>query len=295
MTGGKMKSMTGYGAAEGMVGGGRVFIEIKSVNHRYCDITLKIPPKMNALDPLLRNAVKRSVERGKIELFLKERRGIAESKDISIDIPLARKYQRCLKQLERELGPFKKDIHLLEAIDAKELILIEDVGADYSRYWGAIEKIAWAALKKLDVMRAREGSHLLADQKKRLHKIERLTSEISARASLSARQNGQKVRDKFAQMGGQVPQDRVDAEVASVIDKIDVAEELTRLGSHIKQYRLIIQEKAGVGRQLDFLLQEMNREINTIGSKACDAQVSNCVVFVKTELEKLREQVQNIE
>jgi len=285
-----MKSMTGYGSAEGRVGKGNVFVEIKSVNHRYCDLQLKIPPKMNRLDPQLRGLVRSKLERGKVELFLKERRGIAEGKDLSLDLSLAKKYHKCLKDLERQLGFKMNNVHLLELIDARELISIEDVGVDYSKYWSVIRRLANIALNKMDQMRAKEGAYLLKDQRKRLKKVLSIVSSISKLSKVAMKKHKQKLQVKASKNN-----DRFEPEFSAQLDKIDISEEITRLGSHIKQYGHIIGKKGAIGRQLDFILQEMNREINTIGSKACDAKIASSVITIKSELEKLREQVQNIE
>lgn len=292
-----MKSMTGYGAAEGKVGKGRVFIEIRSVNHRYCDIQIKIPPRMNLLDPLFRELIKNRVERGKIELFLKERKGIAASRELSLDVALAKKYHKCLEELEKELGPNKREVHLLEVIDARELINIEDVDIDYGKYWSVIKKIAAEALQKMERMRAREGAYLLKDQKKRLKKVASYVENVAKQSGKNLSKQQTKMRKKLMKgvSGNSHTKDRIEAEINFLSDKMDISEELTRLRSHISQYRKILMQKGAVGRQLDFLLQEFNRETNTIGAKAGDAEISKYVVSVKSELEKLREQVQNIE
>lgn len=293
-----MKSMTGYGSAEGEIGSGRVFVEVKSVNHRYCDIQIKIPPKMNSLDPHFRSLIKSCMERGKIELFLKEKRGIAHSKDLSIDVSLARKYNRCLKKLEEELGYRGRAIHPLEVLDMKELIMIEDIGIDYSKYWNPIMKITRAAIDKMDRMRRREGAFLHNDQKARLKKVLSAVGKIEERSKISAGAQRSKMLEKLQRSSSEVTagvRDRIDADVGFLIDKLDITEELTRLRSHLNQYGHILAGKEAVGRQLDFILQEINREINTIGSKSADAAISNLVITVKSEVEKLREQVQNIE
>lgn len=292
-----MKSMTGYGSAEGRVGKGVVFIETRSVNHRYCDILLKIPPRMNLLDPYFRKLIKDKCERGKIELFLKEKRGITATRELSLDITLAKKYHECLEQLKKELGPGKKEVHLLEVIDARELINIEDLNVDYAKFWSSIRKIAVTALNKLDKMRICEGAYLLRDHKSRLEKIGTLIDRIFSQSKKSFENYQSKMKQKIKKSLGQQNnlKDKISSEIASLAEKMDIAEELTRLKSHLSQYRHILKQKGAVGRQLDFLLQEMNREVNTIGAKASDAKISTYVVSVKSELEKLREQVQNIE
>jgi len=292
-----MKSMTGYGSAEGKVGKGRVFIELKSVNHRYCDILIKIPPKMNSLYPAFNTMVKGQIARGKVELFLKERKGVLETRDLSLDLSLARKYHECLEKLQKSLGPQKKEVHLLEVIDARELIKVVELDIDYTKYWNCIKRIVSEALNKLEKMKAREGAYLLKDQRVRLKKVGALVERISRQTKVGLKSYEKRLRTRLLNSVGRnaVPRDRIDTEIAILAEKMDIAEELTRLGSHIKQFGHIIGQKGAVGRQLDFLLQEMNREVNTLGAKSGDAQISKYVVTVKSELEKLREQVQNIE
>lgn len=292
-----MKSMTGYGSAEGKVGRGRIFAEIKSVNHRYYDVALKIPPRLNPLDPHIRTILKNIIGRGKVEIFLKERRGITESKNLSVDIELAKKYHKCLEKLQRELGQKKSDLNLLEIIDVRDLITTEDINIDYSRYWNDIKKIVLDAAKKLDKMRLKEGAFILNDQRMRLKKIGSYVDRITAQSAESLKKYKTRIRERFCngEGPGAIPKERIDSEIAFLAEKADIAEELTRLKSHLEQYGQILGQKGAQGRQLDFLLQEMNREINTLGAKAGDAAISKYVINVKSELEKLREQVQNIE
>lgn len=292
-----MKSMTGYGSAEGAVGLGRVFVEVKGINHRYSDIQLKIPPRMNSLDPRIRDTIKKFIERGKVELFLKEKREIAASKNINVDIELARKYFSGVKRIQKEVGIRGDSAALFQMVDMGKFITLEDIEEDYNRYWRQIESLVFKAMKKMDVMRKKEGAFILNDQRRRLGIIRGLVDKIASQAETSVKKYQQEMKEKFekAVSAVSIPQERVDSELVHLADKLDVSEETTRLFSHLKQYEHILSGPGAVGRQLDFLLQEMNREINTIGSKASSAKISAFVVSIKTELEKLREQVQNLE
>lgn len=269
-----MRSMTGYGAAEGKVGKGKVFVEVRSVNHRYCDLQLKIPPKMGALDPRIRKLLQASIDRGKVDFFLKERIGIESNVQLIVNEPLVRKYQSVLRKLSRLLGQKMPD-DLLSVVEIKDLLLVQEGSVSYESLWPQMRRIVAQAVAKLNKMREAEGRFLHQDQVRRAGRITRLVKHIQGFA----------VHDEA----------KLQNDDSALADRVDVAEEITRLKSHLNQYRGVLNAKGAIGRQLDFLLQEMNREINTIGSKALNVSISRLVVEAKSELEKLREQAQNIE
>lgn len=291
-----MKSMTGYGSHEAKIGNGRLFIEIKSINHRYCDIQIKMPAKMTSLDLSLRKLINQYVERGKVEVFLKEKVWIKREKKLSIDMELAKKYNKCLHEIQNKLPGSADGNSLLDVIDLKDLIVMEDTHVDYSKYWNSIKKITEIALKKMDNMRLAEGNFLVKDQTKRLKNLVLIMERIDKQSVLSIKKTQKKhvSKTKKNALNG-YGEDRLENELISIGDKLDISEEIIRFKSHVDQYRTIIKHKGPVGRKLDFLLQEMNREMNTIGSKSCDSKISSNVVIGKSELEKLREQIQNIE
>lgn len=270
-----MKSMTGYGAAEGPVGRGKIFVEIRAVNHRYNDLSLKIPPKLNVLDPKLRKLLTGAISRGKIEMFIKERQACEPAPKVTVNIPLARAYERGLRDIERTLKLSAHD--LFSCIPLGDVLRVEDPEIRYDRLWPEVSRVAQKALAQFDKMRSVEGAHLLKDQRRRLKLIQQMVAKVEARMKLLKAQRA--------------------AELAATgaLDRSDVTEELVRFASHCAQYGTYLSASGAVGRQLDFLLQEMNREVNTIASKAGDASVSQLIVDVKSELEKLREQAQNIE
>lgn len=279
-----MKSMTGYGAAEGAVGQGAVFIEIRAVNHRYNDIILKMPPKLNVLEGKFRKLIQGVVARGKVELFLKEREEWAPMPRVTVNRPLVKAYARCLRNLERELGATKHD--LLDVVDLKELMRVEEPVVNFVRLWGALQRVGRTALARFEAMRRAEGAHLQRDQRQRLRRLLQLVTQIQRRTL----QNQRVLQQQWA-----TDPNRGAGEGHPGVDRMDITEELVRLQSHGEQYRQFLTAREPVGRQLDFLLQEMNREVNTMASKASDAQISQLVVHAKSELEKLREQAQNIE
>ncbi len=288
-----MKSMTGYGTAEGKVGKGRLFIEVKTVNHRFCEINIKQPPKMGVLESLMKKHLQNRYMRGKVDVFVKEKEVLFGDTELHVDTELARKYLGCLKKLEKNLK-LKASDEFLHYVGLDHFVTLKEKEGDYSRMWNQIEKLLRLACNHVDKMRAREGLHTQKDQKKRVKHIEKNIAQIHRRAATALNRHRERVRSMVAG-SGQVDDKRLETEVAYLGGRQDIAEELTRLESHIKQYESLLVSRDAVGRKLDFLLQEINREVNTIGAKAADSEISRLVVDCKTELERLREQVQNIE
>lgn len=290
-----MKSMTGYGAAEGKVGEGSIFVEVRTVNHRYCDINLKIPPKYFVLDQKFRKTLQKKLSRGKVELFLKERQEVEPTPRALLNVPLARAYERCLREFERA---FKTEKHpLLDVVSFSELVRLEEKPVRYDRLWKQINKICNEAIEQLEQMRKVEGAHLKSDQMRRLKRLESFRSQIAKRSERNRNLLQKKFNQNSARSSGSEGNGSRNSHesLSASIDRMDISEEITRLHSHLSQYKKFVSRSGSIGRQLDFLIQEMNREINTIGSKASDAKVSQMVVEAKSELEKLREQAQNIE
>ncbi len=269
-----MRSMTGYGAAEGKVGRGKIFVEIRAVNHRYCDLQVRMPPKMGALEPKVRKLLQGCIDRGKVDFFLKERIGIESNVRLIINEPLVRQYQSVLRKLSRMVGQ-KVPGDLLNVVDIKDLLQVREGEVSYESLWPQMRRVVNQATAKFNKMRETEGRFLHQDQVKRAGRIALLVRHIQKLAA----------QDEA----------RLQNDGSVMADRVDVAEEITRLQSHLNQYREVLTAGGAIGRQLDFLLQEMNREINTIGSKALNVSISRLVVEAKSELEKLREQAQNIE
>lgn len=292
-----MKSMTGYGSADGKVGRGELYIEIKSVNHRFCDISYKIPPKMGVLESYIRDIIQTKVSRGKVEIYFKEKMDIAQSGEMIVNVELARKYQKIIQKLNAVLGIKKVDINLYDIIDVRELISTKETSVSYEEYWKSIESILRNALSKFDKMRKVEGLHIKKEQQRQLNELSGILKRVQMQSKKTVNGYEARMRSRLDVLlkGATLDEQRVRSELAFLADKFDVAEELSRLDSHIKQYRALLESNESVGRSLDFLLQEMNREINTLGSKANDVVNSKHVVDIKGILEKMREQAQNIE
>lgn len=288
-----MKSMTGYGTAEGKVGKGLLFVEVKSVNHRFCEINVKQPPKMGVLESYIKKYLQNRYIRGKIDVFIKEKTPLFGDVALTVDSELAKKYQNCLKKLKRELKLTTTD-EFLHYVGLDHFVTLKEKEGDYSRLWKEIEVLLNKACSNVEEMRHREGKYIQVDQQKRIRLIKKMVIQIEKYSARALDKHRNRVR-KIISKSGQVDEQRLETEVAYLGGRQDIAEELTRLESHINQYASLVKEKGSVGRKLDFLLQEVNREINTIGSKAADADISTLVVNCKSELERLREQVQNIE
>ena len=286
--------MTGYGSAEGKVGQGTFFAEVRSVNSRFLDLACKLPPSMYVLEPDIKKIVQNKISRGKIDVFCKEKTPFAEAVELSVNRELVKQYRKCLDEISGMLGR-KVSSHLLEVVDLKELVMFREKKVDMKSLWKQMEKVVHAALVKYDAMRVREGQALKRDQNLRLSNISRTISQIEKRSAQKAGESRKKLESKIrANMNSGNLQQQNNA-MPSAGEKSDITEEIIRLKSHIHQYRQMMQKSGPIGRQLDFLIQEMHREINTIGSKACDGAIAGFVVETKAEVEKLREQVQNVE
>lgn len=279
-----MQSMTGYGTAAGPVGQGRVYLELKTINHRYCDITLRIPGRMGVLEAKVKETLQRRFDRGKVELFIREVEPIFGGSQLVVNVDLARQYQKSLKQLQQSLGVVSKS-DFLSLVGLSPFIQSKEKEGNYLKHWRAIQRLLDRAAAHVDRMRAAEGAHLLKDQKLRLKNMDHFLHHIEVRARENAKQ-------RRVNLSAGVSNGNLETGVPA--DRMDITEELIRLKSHTKQYASLLSAKDPVGRKLDFLIQEMHREVNTVGAKAADAGISSAIVEVKALLENLREQVQNI-
>lgn len=290
-----MKSMTGFGTAEASVGRGRLFIEIKSINHRFCEVLVKLPGKMGSLDGPIRREMQKRFHRGKIEVFLKEKSPLFGGMKLSLDLELAHSYQAAFRKLSKALGESSKRSFLDQA-NFDRFIVAEERDGSYERLWASISRLMRRAAVQVERMRTTEGRHLEKDQRRRLIHIKKLVEKIERQSSRAFDQHVHRMKQNMATGSGPSrDESRLHEEAAYLVGRQDIAEELTRLLSHVHQYEKLLNGSGAVGRKLDFLLQEMHREINTIGAKGADASISQHVVECKAELERLREQVQNVE
>jgi uncharacterized protein (TIGR00255 family) len=293
-----MKSMTGYGRGEASQDGFKITVEISSVNRKQTEISVILPRELEMIEAQIRDQINRHIARGRLIVRVSLHAGASKlSARMHLNLPLARAYARELRRLSRQLilpGPVTLD-HLARApgvFQTDEELAVEE---DFSR---AVGKALKSALARLVKMREREGAHLAADLAQRIAVMRTAVRRIQRYAPQVARHYRQQLIERIRNAGLDAPgveDDRLLKEVVYFADRSDISEELTRLQSHFQQFEDGRKSKEPVGRMLDFLAQEMNREVNTIGSKANDSQISREVVTIKAELEKFREQAQNVE
>ncbi|MGB0910945.1 MAG: YicC/YloC family endoribonuclease [Nitrospirales bacterium] len=291
-----MKSMTGFGKRETEWKGLSVGVELKSVNHRYCEVVARLPRSLVGAEEDLKQIIHRQCERGRIEYSVSINAIGHRQKSLVLDRAAAGDYHRLLKELQRELhleGPI--DVGLIAGF--RDVMVVKEQSFDEKGTQNVVARLTKGALTDLNAMRTREGKALLEDTVKRLQAIRLALKAIERRVPDSVQEHFERMKKRVTKLLGENPSnlDRLHQELATYADRCDITEELTRLASHLSQFQESSKAKGAIGRRLDFLLQEMGREINTIGSKANDADIALQVVTVKSELEKIREQVQNIE
>ena len=292
-----MKSMTGFGKREMLSQGTMVGVEIRSVNHRFCEIMTRLPKTLSSMELDLKEQIKQVCERGRVEVMVTVNGGsVGGKKVVQLDRSLARRYIQELKGLQRECQ-LSGTIDVNVVAGFRDLFSVSEEPAPLQDLSKMVISLTQKALGDLEKMRKKEGAVLQKDLTQRLHAIEGRLRTVQQRIPLSLQASGVRLKGRVAKLleGQSVNMDRVAQEMAMLAERSDVTEELTRLKSHVSQFRTALKAKGSVGKRLDFLLQEMGREVNTIGSKANDGEISSEVVELKSELEKIREQVQNIE
>lgn len=291
-----IKSMTGYGSAKGVSGAIDISVEVKSVNNRYLDCTIRIPRVYSVMEETLKACVTRSTSRGKVDVFVNIDTAKAETLSIRINKPAADAYVAALKTLAETYG-LTGAISATDLTRFPEVLQSEKIEADVEELTGVIRTVLESALKDFNAMRAREGENLATDITKRLATIERLTSQAEVCSPKSVAEYRARLETKMAEVlqNKDIDPARILMEAAIFADRVAISEETVRLKSHIEQLQSMLEGGEPVGRKLDFLIQELNREANTIGSKGNDAEMARIVVDLKAEIEKIREQAQNIE
>lgn len=291
-----MLSMTGFGRGEYKEGGVELTVEIKTVNNRYLDVAVKSPRVFNAYDDEVRSSVRKMMTRGHADVFVTLSDKREKEKSLRLDEGAARAYVQAAKTVSALFPEVENDLTVTGVLRFPDVIKSDDITAIDDELVKALNAALEIALKNLNAMRQKEGEKLAADMLSRMDEIERLVSKIEKRAPLVAENYRVKIGEKLKKIldGVEVDEARLLSEVAIFTDRCNIDEELTRLGSHISQFREICREGV-VGRKLDFLVQEFNREANTICSKSNDVEVTRLGLALKNEIEKIREQVQNVE
>lgn len=291
-----LKSMTGYGRSERIENGKRILVEIKSVNHRYSDYSIKVPRYYGFLEDRVRKRASEFISRGKVDIFVAIENYSDNGVEISLKEDYAKNYIDTLYYL-RDKFNLRDDITVTSVARNQDIFNIELKMEDEEKVWQLVRPVLSDAISALSAMRSREGERIEQDLKMRIEYMKTLADEIDRRSPETVAEYREKLYTKIKELlaDKEIDEARVLTEVAIFADKIAVNEEMVRLASHFEEFYNIISADEPAGRKLDFLIQEINREVNTTGSKANDIKIAKLVVNLKAEIEKLREQIQNIE
>ena len=290
-----VKSMTGFGRFETADGNRKCTVEIKSVNHRYLDLNIKMPKKLNFFEAAIRNVLKEYIQRGKVDVFITYEDLTEQNVSIKYNKELAAEYLKYLRQMSEEFG-LDDDIRVSTLSRYPEVFSMEDVDVDEEELWNMLEKTIRKAAEGFVESRIKEGENLRADMVSKLEGMLKLVDYIAERSPAIVQEYKKRLEEKVKELlDSNVDENRILTEVTIFADKSCVDEELVRLRSHIETTKDTLVAGGSVGRKLDFIAQEMNREANTTLSKANDLEISNAAIELKTEIEKIREQIQNIE
>ncbi len=292
-----MKSMTGYGKAEYKQNGVIVSVELRTVNNRFLDLNAKYPRSFIALDDVIRKTVQKNVKRGKLDLFLNYKNEVESETQVEVDLALAKSYYDASKALSEEFSDLKNDFTLNTLLKSPDVVKQAPSEVKLEEISSILESVIDDACKNLNAMREFEGQKLKDDMLNRINVVESLVNKIKERAPLIKNEYAIKLKERVNEIlnNVQVDETRLLQEVALFADKSNIDEELTRLFSHISQFRKICEDGQEAGKRLDFLIQEFNREANTVCSKSNDIVVTDTALALKCEIEKLREQIQNVE
>ena len=291
-----IKSMTGFGRSEIVKGNRKISVEIKSVNHRYLEAGIKMPKKLNVFDSRMRDLLKKYATRGKIDIFINYEDDSESQVNLKFNQNIADEYMAIFNNMSEKYN-LKNDMTVGGLARFPEVITMDEVQEDEEELWHFIEEAMKAALEQFVNTRILEGENLKKDLLGKLDHMEELVAFVEKRSPEIMKEYRSKLESKVKELLGDttIDESRIATEVIIYADKICVDEETVRLRSHIEHARKCLNEDGGIGRKMDFIAQEMNREANTTLSKANDIEISNAAIDLKTEIEKVREQIQNIE
>ena len=291
-----MRSMTGYGKSQNTFKMFEITVEIKSVNNRYIDIMFKLPGIISAFEAGLRETVKDNVSRGKVNVFIDIKEKADDNNGTSLNKQKLMHYFNTLKQIKENLN-IPDPIELGHLLQFEELFEPDISTVDEKKFFRVIDSTLLQALKDFNKMRTKEGKHLINDMQKRIEIISAIVKEVSQKAPINVKVEFDKLYNRIEELLGtqKIDRDRLEQEIALISDKVDITEELTRMESHIVQFNHALKEDTELGKKLTFILQEMHREANTMNSKTTDVEISHKVIRIKEEIEKIREQAQNLE
>ena len=291
-----IKSMTGFGRSEIVKGNRKISVEIKSVNHRYLEAGIKMPKKLNVFESRMRDLLKKYATRGKIDIFINYEDDSENQVNLKFNQNIADEYMAIFNNMSEKYN-LKNDMTVGGLARFPEVITMDEVQEDEEELWHFIEEAMKAALEQFVNTRILEGENLKKDLLGKLDHMEELVTFVEKRSPEIMKEYRSKLESKVKELLGDttIDESRIATEVIIYADKICVDEETVRLRSHIEHARKCLNEEGGIGRKMDFIAQEMNREANTTLSKANDIEISNAAIDLKTEIEKIREQIQNIE
>lgn len=291
-----IKSMTGFGRAEVQDSERKFTVEIKSVNHRYLDFNIRMPKKLVFFENAIRGILKEYMQRGKVDVFISYEDYTPSNVVLQYKKDIAAQYLTYFRQMAEDFG-LKDDVTVTQLGRCPEVFTMEEGSVDEEEIWELLEKALRSAGEQFSHARQMEGEHLRNDLYLKLDDMTEKVTQVEVRSPEIIREYRARLEEKLKEVlaDTQLEENRIAAEVVIFADKICTDEETVRLKSHVEHMRKVLQEGSGIGRKLDFIAQEMNREANTILSKANDLETSNLAIDLKTEIEKIREQIQNIE
>ncbi len=291
-----MRSMTGFGRAEAEKDGKKITIELKTVNHRFLDINIRMPRTLMFAEEGVRKSIKQQLSRGRVDVFVNYSSQGADEKTAVADLALIRSYVGAARQAAIECD-VKDDLALSDIIRIPDAISVGEEKEDEDKLSSLVLDALDNALAALTDMREREGAELANSIDECLDDLIKITKSVDDKKETVSREYSDKLKLRLQNLldGAVIDETRFNSEIAFIADKSDVSEEIVRLNTHLGQFRQIAKKKIAVGRKLDFIVQELNRELNTIGSKSSDMEITNAVIDGKSIVEKIREQVQNIE
>jgi uncharacterized protein (TIGR00255 family) len=288
--------MTAFGRGEAMAEGYRFTVELRTLNHRFCDIRIKLPRKYADFEEEIKRRLSSQFSRGRIEVNVVADEALDKVQHLKVDSELAETYKRLLLDLQEKLA-LEASLRLDTLLHFRDIFVFEEDEEGRAQAWKVLETALDQSVEECMQMRKEEGAAIETDFKERLNQLEIISSEVANRSPLVVVDVRDRLQKRIEELLGQgeLDESRLAQEVAILAEKSDITEEVIRFKSHIQQFRASLKANGPRGRQLEFLLQEMHREVNTIGAKANDVEIAQKVIQIKTELERLREQVQNVE
>ena len=291
-----IKSMTGYGSAKGQAGDLQISVEVKSVNNRYLDASVRMPRSFLFAEDAVKSAIGRHISRGKVDMFINVDSSAADDVSVKVNEALLKGYIDAIGLISEKYG-LENDLTAVSAGRFPDILSVEKKDLDAEEISAGLVAVAEKALQDFDAMRQREGEKLCADVLAKLETISSLVSTVEKESPRTVEAYQNRLREKISEVlsSAGVDENRILAEAAIYADRVAVDEETVRLRSHMSQLRTMLAGGSPIGRKIDFLIQEFNREANTIGSKCQNSDIAHVVVELKSEIEKIREQIQNIE